>query len=184
VGLLLTPEYRARLASLVDLKALLISGKHSDTDGALKGRATEMGAAALVFLDHPIVGVGPGEFRYYSREYGERVGLRALAPERQAHCLPLDVAAENGILGLVCLMGIFFTVGFGLKRRVDDEHTSPEMRGLSATYLYMIAVYATTGLFLHFAFIRYFWVMIALGSAAMLIDRPAARSLELSGGVA
>lgn len=168
-GLLMTPQYRARLSSLVDLRELIVAGKHSDTDGALKGRATEMGAAALVFVDHPLVGVGPGQFRYYSRHYGERIGLRALAPQRQAHCLPLDVAAENGILGLACLCAVFATACRGLLRRVNESIGERELQGLAAGYLYMIAIYAATGLFLHFAFIRYFWVMIGLASAAALI---------------
>lgn len=168
-GLLLTPQYRARLMSLLDIKQLFVSGRHSEADGALKGRLTEMGAAALVFLDHPIVGVGPGQFRFYSREYGERIGIRALAPERQAHCLPLDVAAENGILGLTCLVGILATLAIGLLRRTRNPALTQEERGFAATYLYMIAMYAATGLFLHFAFIRYFWVMIALSSATVVM---------------
>jgi len=172
-GLLLTPQYRARLASLADLRELLSSGKHSQADGALKGRATEMGAAALVFLDHPLVGVGPGEFKYYSREYGERIGIRALEPNRQAHCLPLDVAAENGVFGLICLLGVFSVQGWRLARQVNDPAISRGLRGLSAGCLYMLAAYATTGLFLHFAFIRYFWIMIALGDAAVLLGQSA-----------
>lgn len=170
-GLLLTPQYRARLASLADLRELFSSGKHSQADGALKGRATEMGAAALVFLDHPLIGVGPGEFKFYSREYGERIGIRALAPERQAHCLPLDVAAENGVLGLCCLLGIFGMQGMMLLRQTKQASTSPNLRSLSAGCFYMLAAYAATGLFLHFAFIRYFWLMIALGDAALLLGR-------------
>jgi O-antigen ligase len=171
VALLLTPQYRTRLASLVDMRELLTAGKHSDADGALKGRATEMGAAALVFVDHPIVGVGPGQFKYYSREYGERIGIRALAPNRQAHCLPLAVAAENGILGLLCLLAIFGVQGCRLLEQVGDEGMSRELRGLSAGCFYILAVYAVTGLTLHFAFIRYFWVMIAIGDAALMIGQ-------------
>lgn len=170
-ALLMTPQYRVRLASLVNLRELMASGKHSSADGALKGRATEMGAAALVFLDHPIVGVGPGQFKYYSREYGERIGLRALAPNRQAHCLPLDVAAENGFLGLICLLAIFWTQGTQLLRHTNDTKQPEDLRGLSAGAFYMLAVYFVTGLTLHFAFIRYFWMMIAIGDAAIRIGR-------------
>jgi O-antigen ligase len=170
-GLLMTPQYRARLASLADLRELFNAGKHSQADGALKGRATEMGAAALVFLDHPLIGVGPGEFKFYSREYGERIGIRALAPERQAHCLPLDVAAENGFLGLCCLIGVIGVQGWRLLQQTNNSSARPGLRSLSAGCLYMLAAYAATGLFLHFAFIRYFWLMIALGDAAILIGR-------------
>lgn len=169
VAMLIMPQYRTRLASLVNLKELLSSGKHSSADGALKGRATEMGAAVLVFVDHPFLGVGPGMFRKYSREYGERIGLRALAPERQAHCLVLDVAAENGLPGVLCLLAIFVVCCRGLLSIVNHEHVPRVMQGFAASYVLMIVMYFATGIFLHFAFIRYFWVMIALGDATILI---------------
>ncbi len=171
-ALMITPEYRTRLTSLLELGDMFTAGRHSDADGALKGRATEMGAAALVFLDHPFVGVGPGQFKYYSREYGERIGLRSLAPERQAHCLPLDVAAENGLPGVICLFGLFLTLGGGLLRKLS---LGDEARGLPAYLLriplYMLVAYGTTALFLHFAYIRYFWLMIALVDASLCIAR-------------
>lgn len=189
-ALLMTPQYRARLTTLVNLRGLLTAGKHSSADGALKGRATEMGAAALVYLDHPVVGVGPGQFKYYSREYGERIGLRALAPNRQAHCLPLDVAAENGTLGLLCLLAIFRTQGSRLLRQTNDPSLPRDLRSLSAGSFYMLAVYFVTGLTLHFAFIRYFWLMIGIGDAALRIGKsetlsqPSAATSSETGGVA
>jgi O-antigen ligase len=169
-GLLVTPQYRTRLASLLDLRELALSGRHASADGALKGRATEMGAAAMVFLDHPLVGVGPGQFKYYSREYGERIGLRALGPERQAHCLPLDVAAENGLLGLLCLGGVAWCTSSALlagRRRAErvDSHAAQ----FATAYFLVLMVYFATGLFLHFAFIRYFWLMVALADSAAVL---------------
>ncbi|MFG0333714.1 MAG: O-antigen ligase family protein [Maioricimonas sp. JB049] len=169
LALLATPEYSTRMASLLNLREMLTAGRHSEADGALKGRATEMGAAALVFIDHPLVGVGPGMFKYYSRDYGERIGLRALAPERQAHCLPLDVAAENGLLGLICLVGVFGAVSVRLMRIIDRNGAGSSRSGLPLAYLLMVAVYFASGLFLHFAFIRYFWLMIALADATVLV---------------
>lgn len=168
-ALLLSPQYRMRLASLGELGGLFVAGKHSQADGAIKGRATEMGAAALVFLDHPLVGVGPGQFKYYSREYGERIGLRALAPERQAHCLPLDVAAENGLLGFACLFGMLGVLIARLTHRMNALADQPAAQSLVAGYLYMVLTYLTTGLFLHFAYIRYFWLMIGLSDAALCV---------------
>jgi hypothetical protein len=168
--LLCTPEYRTRLASLTDITELFASGRHSHADGALKGRATEMGAAALVAVDHPVLGVGPGMFKYYAQEYGERVGYRSLADERQAHCLLLQVAAENGLPGLVCILAVFAVCGWNLIRsRNRCLRWRPELADTAAAYLLVLVVYFTTGLFLHFAFIRYFWLMLALADCAALI---------------
>lgn len=170
-AILATPQYRHRLATLWEIQQLVESGRHAEVDGALKGRATEMAAAALVFMDHPFHGVGPGEFRHYSQKYGDRVDIRSLEPKRQAHCLPLDVAAENGIPGLVCLIGLFVTIGWCLVSqyaRLSDDKAS---QGIVGGYLYMFLFYFTTGMFLHFAFIRYFWLMIALADSAVRLNR-------------
>jgi hypothetical protein len=41
-------------------------------DGAIKGRATEMLAALAVYLDHPFIGVGPGQYVPF---YSEKVSV-------------------------------------------------------------------------------------------------------------
>jgi hypothetical protein len=113
VLLLCTPEYRTRLASLADVTQLFSSGRHSQADGALKGRATEMGAAALVVADHPVLGVGLGGFE---RAYAARTGLKGDEPKRAAsHTTPVTVAAETGLPGLALfgwLLAVPLTIGF------------------------------------------------------------------------
>ena len=179
--LLCTPEYRTRLASLADVTQLFSSGRHSHADGALKGRATEMGAAVFVSADHPVLGVGPGMFKYYAREYGERIGFRSLVDDRQAHCLLLQVAAENGLPGLACVLAVFAVCGWNLIRaRQRCRSAHPELADTAVAYLLVLTVYFATGLFLHFAFIRYFWLIVALADcAAMVAHRATNRSVQL-----
>lgn len=168
--ILLTPQYRTRMASLASLGGLVASGQHSTADGALKGRATEMGGAVLAFLDHPLFGVGPGMFKYVSREYGERIGYRALKDERQAHSLLPGVAADSGLLGLVCLLGVFWTLIINLHRAYQSlKQSSPQLADTAVAYCLVIVVYFASGLFLHFAFIRYFWLMVAMADCVTLI---------------
>ena len=169
VLLLLTPQYQARMLSLLKVGELFSGGRQSSADGALKGRATEMGAAALVYLDHPAIGVGPGQFKYYSQDYGKRIGLRSLAKHRQAHCLPLDVAAETGSLGLFCLAGAVTMTLRSLLRIYRDGSQAMFYRQAALAFLVALGIYLTNGLFLHFAFIRYFWLMMALADAVTAI---------------
>src|SRR5262249_54714638 len=81
------PEYRRRLTTLQGLTSLVSedggSAGATTADGSILSRATEGLAALLVFIDHPVVGVGPGMFRYYYQDYAEYVGLRVLAADRQ-----------------------------------------------------------------------------------------------------
>jgi O-antigen ligase len=140
-----------------------------------------MGAAALVFLDHPVIGVGPGLFRYYYEEYAELVGLRVQAQERSAHDLYLQVAAEHGLLGLVCLLIILFITMRGLARvRKRWEKTKPELANMATAYLLSIVTYLTTGIFLHFAFIRYFWLIMALAASVIYLADQHARAATWS----
>lgn len=167
---LLTPQYRTRMATLENLGGLVASGQHSTADGALKGRATEMGGAVLAFLDHPLFGVGPGMFKYVSREYGERIGYRALKDNRQAHSLLPGVAADSGLLGLMCLVGVFWTLISNLNRAYRSlKQSSPVLADTAVAYCLVIVVYFASGLFLHFAFIRYFWLMVAIADCVTLI---------------
>ena len=40
---------------------------------------------------------------------------------------------------------------------------------MATAYMLSIVTYLTTGLFLHFAFIRYFWLVVALAAAVLHI---------------
>jgi putative inorganic carbon (hco3(-)) transporter len=166
------PQYRARLTSLESLTSMFSDGETntSAADGATLSRLTEMGAAGLVFLDHPVIGVGPGLFRYYYEEYAALVGLRVKGTERSAHDLYLQVAAETGLLGLLFLLITLYVTMRGLdrvrKRWMRDE---PELSNMAVAYLLSIVTYLTTGIFLHFAFIRYFWLIMALAAATIYI---------------
>ena len=164
--MLAVPQYSTRLLSLEGVTALFAEDT-SDADGALKGRATVMLAAVHVFADHPLIGVGPGMFKYYSAEYGEAVGLRVLEGTRQAHSLYLAIAADTGAFGLACFMTILFVILRSLLRtRQYWEHRRPELSHMATGLFLTIIAYMTTGLFLHLSYMRYFWLMLAIASAA------------------
>jgi hypothetical protein len=61
-------------------------------------------------------------------------------------------------------MGIFFYTLYSLaKARIYWlERNNTELANLSTGFFLAIVSYMTTGIFLHFAYIRYFWLMIAL----------------------
>jgi O-antigen ligase len=167
------PEYRGRLTSLQGLSSLVSddsSGGIASADGSMLSRATEGLAALLVFIDHPVVGVGPGMFRYFYQDYAEFVGLRVLAADRQAHNLYLGLLAETGALGMICFVLILYVTLRNLNRaRKRVALSNPQLANMATAFMLAIIAYLASGLFLHFAFIRYFWLMMALGGAASYI---------------
>jgi O-antigen ligase len=142
----------------------------SSADGAIRGRMTQMIAAAHVFADHPFIGVGTGMYRYYSQQYGREIGLKAVTGTIRAHDLYLEIAAENGIFGLMCFLLIVFITLRNLARvRRYWLKKSPDLANLATGFWLALLSYMTTGIFLHISYIRYFWFILALCGATSQI---------------
>lgn len=179
LGLLLVmqavPEFGARLNNTLPFGEILSGAQTNSiaqTDTSTRGRMGEMGAAALVFLDHPIIGVGPGMFKYYYPDYVELVGLVLHAGTREAHNLFLDIAAETGTFGLICFLAIVGTALYELNRaRQRWSQSRPELAHLAAGLFLAIVSYVMTGMFLTMSYERYFWMILALGGAVSYIAR-------------
>lgn len=181
VLMLALPGYWQRISKMSRLTPV-VTGQDLDrireADSSTRSRLTEMAAAGLVALDHPIIGVGSGNFRLYYREYAAKVGLKAKRGTRQAHCLYLGVAAETGVIGLMIFLTIIYAVIRDIiraRKRCLNSH--PDLANVLTAFLMMIVIYLTTGIVDDYAFIRYFWLVIALASAACRIaDQVASNS--------
>jgi O-antigen ligase len=164
------PQYAVRLSSLARVGDALEFGSSTgfrNTDGATRSRLTEMLGAALAFADHPVVGVGPGMYREHYREYAERAGLKVKMTDRESHSLYLGLAAEHGLLGLLVftlIVAVTFWELLRARRRWRRER--PELANLAGGLLMALVGYLAIGFFLHFAYIRYFWLMMGLAAAA------------------
>jgi len=171
-------EYGQRLMALGQLVGA--SADNAPQDNALAGRISEVTSAAMMFGDHPLLGVGVGNYELYYHRYAQEVGLDARHEERQAHSLYLEVAAESGLLGIVVFssMLLYAAVGPWRARRrllaqgdVDSAHL---MAGLGVAFF----GYLVGSLFLHLSYPRYFWLMLGLALAAREWV-PAARPVPL-----
>ena len=130
-------------------------------------------AAFNAFADHPIVGVGPGQYTpLYSVEYQQSLEtkFRNLRHARRGHTLYFELAAETGVIGLVTFLAIpllLLAELWRLRRRYMDR--SPELAHLATAFWLSIAAYLGTAVFLHLAYERYYWFLIALTAAAVKI---------------
>jgi O-antigen ligase len=166
---LLVPQYAVRLGSLGNVLNLASSTSGpglENADSGTRGRITEMVAAGLVFADHPFVGVGPKMFREHYIEYARIAGGRARGVPRQAHNLGLDIAAENGALGLIAFGGVVFVTLRELliaRRRLRGRQ--PELENLVMGLFFAVITYLATSVFLHASYIRYAWFLLAVAGA-------------------
>jgi O-antigen ligase len=132
-------------------------------------------AGLAVFLDHPWIGVGPGQYvPSYSQEYQQldEVSFRSLPRPREAHSLFVAIAAETGAAGLAAFalaVGVPF-VALGRARRYW-RRWSPRQADLAAALQLSVVGYLATGVFLHLSYERYLWFLLGLAGAALLVLR-------------
>jgi len=163
------PAYVGRIASIGAAADLL--GAPEAPDPVTRGRTTEMLAALAVYMDYPVLGVGPGQYLpFYSVEYQAlpEIGLREIAMPRRAHDLYLEVAAETGTVGLLIFMAIPLLLLrdlYGASRRLWRRR--PDHARLAAAFVLVILGYLGTGVFLHLAYERYYWLVVALTASAV-----------------
>jgi O-antigen ligase len=174
------PAFSERIASVTSVSsATQQTGTDANADQSTQGRATEMAAAAQVFVDHPVLGVGPGNFPLYYREYAERIGgeihdavssgkNKGAQAERQAHNMYISQLAELGLLGSLPFFAILIgvSVALGRTRKLWVRRGERENADLATILLLSVISYLFCALFLTLAFERYFWLLLGIAGAA------------------
>jgi O-antigen ligase/polysaccharide polymerase Wzy-like membrane protein len=157
--------------------------QYTEMDGAIRGRATEMMAAFYAFRDHPVIGVGPGQYApMYSLHY-QQVGIKFRDRQitRRAHSLYLEMAAETGIIGLgvfLSIVGILIRDLWRARCRLLGRDA--QLTNLATACILALACYLGTGTFLHLAYQRYYWILLAIAGAALRIIRDLEPSADRS----
>jgi O-antigen ligase len=135
-------------------------------------------AGLMVFIDYPVLGVGPAGFPYYYQEYAQRLGLpvhetaetgerEGLEAQRQAHNAYIGIAADIGLPGLVLFCSIFWVSLRDLMRaRRRSLRSDPALANMATGFMLAIVSYAATAMFLTLAFERYLWLLLGLAGAA------------------
>ncbi len=177
------PAYRERITSLLAASQLMSSTQGSqEVDGSLRSRATIMMAAANVIAENPILGVGQGMFPSYAREYGKKSGYSVLEGNWEAHNLYLGIGADSGLLGLSCFLAAIGVVMVKLHRiRRRFLETNPTVAITATALIFSLLIYLMSGMFLHYSYIRYFWLLFAFASATATIYAKSAPSCGLNG---
>ena len=138
------------------------------------GRTDIWRVALAVAADHPILGVGIGNFAVHSPRYVDEVGPLERADliaedHLVAHSFYLELLAETGIVGL----GLFLVaVGGGLMAcwraivRLDDMGDASLAAMARAVFVAIVAILAA-GAFLSGGQDERLWILLALGPAIL-----------------
>ena len=130
---ILYPSLRTRAVSMVDLK----------TDESNIERIRIWGATFDMIQDHRLFGVGIGNYKAVFDQYRERYGA---SPHSHAHNTLLQVTAENGLIGLIAYLFVwyvFFREGIRTARGTPD----PLTRGITVGAMGSLVGFHVAGLF-------------------------------------
>jgi O-antigen ligase len=126
-----------------------------------------------MFYDHPVLGVGAGNYENNYQQYAQELGIDLRLEERQSHSLYVQILSETGILGMLAFGGIIFTLMLNLikaRRSINEIDGGKDWNMYIRSIQWAIVSYLVTSLFLHGAYMRNFWVLIALAIASLRIS--------------
>ena len=159
---MLPPGYVERMLTLGQIGSV-----DSGTDVSIRGRTAEVNAGWNMFLDHPVTGVGIGNFKSEYVEYARPLGIELRREPREPHNLYLEVGAETGLPGIAAFGAIFaaaFTA-LGRSRRRLLAVGRPGEASMAYALIAALVRYLLTAIFLHLAFTRFFWMVIGVALA-------------------
>ena len=164
----LPAAYRDRFYTLSDFTAQ--NGIYQDT--SFRGRSSEMLTGLAMFDEHPILGVGTGNYPTNYQKYAQLIGIEFRATARDPHSLYVQVLAETGILGTIAFIGMVFFLFDALNKTIRAIERSPYLKDwlpwMNAIRLAILS-YLMTSFVLHNAYIRYFWILVAMALAGIQI---------------
>lgn len=167
---LLPPDFTQRLDTL---RGLLPGGPPAgEFDSSIQNRKLLMQSAWGMFEDHPVSGVGAGNYTVHFGDYAAEVGspvheYEDIGRPHYPHNLFLQIAAETGLLGLLAF-GAALLLVFGYLRRAEAAFFSAGEEthaALASAFQIALVGYLITGLFLHDHFPRYLWLLLGLSAA-------------------
>jgi O-antigen ligase len=177
----------ASVVAVIVIAALLFAGSDywkemgtiTDTSEDTADLRIEIWKIGLrMWASNPVLGVGPGNFRwqvgdYQSAEQTEKYG-RSLQGSIIAHSLPVELLAELGTVGAIVVVALLWGTWRNLRRiqrEIPRPRRSTDVNGLWPLSCYADAVIGSiigclaTGMFLSLLYFSYLWLLIALGSA-------------------
>jgi putative inorganic carbon (HCO3(-)) transporter len=142
-----------------------VSAKERVASGNVQTRFELWGAAAILMIEHPVLGVGPGNFPLYLLQ---TVGEPQGSPTFVVHDAYLEVGAELGLGGLVMFLAFLMIQWRRLGGAVKNGRGPPGLASAVRTSLIVGLVGAVT---LSEEFYAPIWIAAALGTLLWFTPR-------------
>ena len=150
------------------------------------GRSDLWNVGLRMVEDHPLVGVGAGNFRVQSRDYLVAPGTVGedrwiLSEPVVTHNTFLQVAAELGLIGFVIFMSVIFAALWTMLRaaRAFAARGDPDGEVLARAVFVAAVGLLAAGFFVSANYWKILWLVLALGPPALAIASRRSASGEL-----
>lgn len=161
-------SYTNRFLTLARLSPTAQYGIYQDS--SFRGRSSELLAGLSMFAAHPLLGVGVGNYFNNYQIYSQEIGIEVRSEERDAHSLYVEIFSETGILGIFAFGGLVFSLFAGISKAAKSLVKFPQYHSwipwFDALQVALVG-YLVAAIFLHGAYIRYFWILVALSMTAI-----------------
>lgn len=175
IGILAPPQYAERIAQVPASFGLGSGSTAPATDPAIVGRTSSWVVAADMAVDSPLVGVGYGNYPTEYLDYSAHVGVDWRGEPRAPHSLPLQILAEQGVIGVLLagalVAGAFLSLA-AARRRLRGAYPPTGDYSMMGGVSDALLGYLAASLFLHSAHPSILWVLLALGWSAVQTVEP------------
>ncbi len=172
---------------LLTIETLISTGSADGAnDSSMDKRKQLLAVAWRMFNDHPLAGVGVGNFGSHYGTYANQVGFAGpdytpLGVRQYAHNLYLEAAVETGLLGLLALgaaMAVALAALYRARRTLLGRGETAHAAMVTAVAIAIIG-YLLSSAFLHHSGVhRYLWLILGLGVAAVRLTGNAGDAFE------
>ncbi|MEA2267612.1 MAG: hypothetical protein QOC64_222, partial [Solirubrobacteraceae bacterium] len=131
-------------------------GSERSVDAATSGRSELVAGGVRLFAERPLAGWGAGSF---ARQYRRAEDASSQRATSASHTIPVTVAAEQGVLGLVAYLAL---LACALWRLFRGAGSSPARAALAAAF---VALLAHTMMYAAFLEDPMTWMLLAAGTA-------------------
>lgn len=134
-------------------------------DQAISNRLEEMRIAWRIFRENPLLGIGLGNYQgSFQQNALDSVSLFR-KEDRQAHSRYLEVASEQGVVGLGALVLLYACLLARAWRSAGRVDLAPRDRDFAFALALALVGYFVASLFLHDDYPKFFWILVGLALA-------------------
>lgn len=162
------PSVQSELHNLI---TKVVNPQSSEHSAMVRERARF--AAKMMWLEHPVWGIGPGNYPFFRNKFikdDPNANLYEIALRWDPQCLYYEVLSERGLVGMaffVWLWAAFFIAMVRGLKEAQDDFTRAVLAALFSS-----AAGILVGYWAHANFFRiYVWVLLGLGMAAVRLAR-------------